>query len=348
MKFNVKRNSASPPFRGGREGLSPPLEGLGEAIVINNIAKSYNKTQALKDISLEVQEGELFGMIGPDGAGKTTLMRILMTLLLPDSGEAKMDGLDVVADFKKIRHIVGYMPGRFSLYQDLSVEENLNFFATVFGTTVEENYDLIRDIYYQIEPFKKRRAGKLSGGMKQKLALSCALIHSPKILVLDEPTTGVDAVSRKEFWEMLKKLQAKGITILVSTPYMDEANLCDRVALIQNGRILNVDSPKRIIEMFQGRIIQIRSDESYRLIKDLRAYEKAESVFAFGQFVHFTGIDDDVEPSELDLYLEKLNHKNVLVEEITPGIEDVFMSLMKKASPDPSEGGKKKNSKYKE
>ncbi|WP_372947851.1 ABC transporter ATP-binding protein [Mariniphaga sp.] len=317
-------------------------------ITVKNISKSYNKILALQNISLTINEGELFGLIGPDGAGKTTLMRILMTLLLPDSGEAKMDGLDVVAYFKKIRHIVGYMPGRFSLYQDLSVEENLNFFATVFGTTVEENYNLIRDIYYQIEPFKNRRAGKLSGGMKQKLALSCALIHSPKILVLDEPTTGVDAVSRKEFWEMLKKLQAKGITILVSTPYMDEANLCDRVALIQNGRILNVDSPKKIIEKFPRKIIQIRSDETYRLIKDLRAYEKAESVFAFGQFVHFTGIDDDVEPSELDLYLEKLNHKNVLVEEITPGIEDVFMSLMKKASPDPSEGGKKKNSKYKE
>jgi ABC-type multidrug transport system ATPase subunit len=296
-------------------------------IVINKISKSYNKTPALQNISLEIQKGELFGLIGPDGAGKTTLMRILMTLLLPDSGEAKMNGLNVVKEFKKIRSLVGYMPGRFSLYQDLSVEENLSFFATVFGTTVEENYDLIRDIYYQIEPFKKRRAGKLSGGMKQKLALSCALIHRPKILVLDEPTTGVDAVSRKEFWEMLKKLQQKGITIFVSTPYMDEANLCDRVALIQNGKILDVDSPKRITEKFQRKIIQVRSDEMFRLINDLRRFEKAESVFAFGQYVHFTGIDDEVEESELDFYLEKLNHKNVLVEEIPPGIEDVFMSV---------------------
>jgi ABC-type multidrug transport system ATPase subunit len=296
-------------------------------IIINNISKSYNKTPALQNISLEIQKGELFGLIGPDGAGKTTLMRILMTLLLPDSGEAKMNGLNAVKDFKKIRSLVGYMPGRFSLYQDLSVEENLSFFATVFGTTVEENYDLIRDIYYQIEPFKKRRAGKLSGGMKQKLALSCALIHRPKILVLDEPTTGVDAVSRKEFWEMLKKLQQKGITIFVSTPYMDEANLCDRVALIQNGKILDVDSPKRITEKFQRKIIQVRSDEMFRLINDLRRFEKAESVFAFGQYVHFTGIDDEVEESELDFYLEKLNHKNVLVEEIPPGIEDVFMSV---------------------
>ena len=306
---------------------SPHLEGSGEAIILKNISKSYKKTTALKNISLEVDKGELFGLIGPDGAGKTTLMRILMTLLLPDSGEATINGLNMVADFKKIRHIVGYMPGRFSLYQDLSVEENLSFFATVFGTTVEENYDLIRDIYYQIEPFKKRRAGKLSGGMKQKLALSCALIHSPKILVLDEPTTGVDAVSRKEFWEMLKKLQKKEITILVSTPYMDEANLCDRVAFIQNGRILDVDSPKRITEKFQRKIIRVRSDEMFRLINDLRKFEKAESVFAFGQYVHFTGANDDVEESELDFYLEKLNHKNVQVEEIPPEIEDVFMSM---------------------
>ncbi|MEZ5103171.1 MAG: ABC transporter ATP-binding protein [Draconibacterium sp.] len=297
-------------------------------IEIKDISKSYNETQALKNISLEVDEGELFGLIGPDGAGKTTLMRILMTLLLPDSGQAKMNGLDVVKDFKKIRHIVGYMPGKFSLYQDLSVEENLNFFATVFGTTVEENYDLIKDIYYQIEPFRNRRAGKLSGGMKQKLALSCALIHKPKILMLDEPTTGVDAVSRKEFWEMLKNLQKKGITIMVSTPYMDEADLCDRVALIQKGQILDIDSPKRITEKFPRKIIQVKTDEIYRLVNDLRAYEKAESVYAFGQFVHFTGIDDDVETSELDYYLDKQKHKNIVVEEIHPGIEDVFMNLM--------------------
>ncbi len=297
-------------------------------IRINKISKSYSETQALNKISLEVNKGELFGLIGPDGAGKTTLMRILMTLILPNSGEAKMDGLDVVKDFKKIRRIVGYMPGRFSLYQDLSVEENLDFFATVFGTTVKENYDLIRDIYHQIEPFKTRRAGQLSGGMKQKLALSCALIHKPKILVLDEPTTGVDAVSRKEFWEMLKKLQEKEITILVSTPYMDEANLCDRVALIQKGEILDVDSPAGITGKFPRKIIRVRSGEMFRLINDLRAYEKAESVFAFGQFAHFTGVDDDVETGELDSYLQKKNHTNVVVEEIEPGIEDVFMGLM--------------------
>ena len=297
-------------------------------IQINNISKSYSGTQALKQISLEINKGELHGLIGPDGAGKTTLMRILMTLLLPDSGNAQMCGLDVVKEYKKIRHITGYMPGRFSLYQDLSVEENLRFFASVFGTTPDENYDLIRDIYSQIEPFKRRRAGDLSGGMKQKLALSCALIHRPQILILDEPTTGVDAVSRQEFWEMLKKLQQKEITILVSTPYMDEANLCDRVTLIQNGQILEVDSPHNITSRFPGKIIKVRSDEMHRLIKDLRIFEKAESAFAFGQYVHFTGIDNEVKPPELENYLKDCNHTNVEAEYIEPGIEDVFMKLM--------------------
>ena len=301
-------------------------------IEINNISKSYKETTALNGINLHVNKGELFGLIGPDGAGKTTLIRILMTLLLPDSGEAKLDGLNVVDNYKKIRKIVGYMPGRFSLYQDLSVEENLNFFATVFGTTVQENYDLIRDIYYQIEPFKTRRAGKLSGGMKQKLALSCALIHKPKILVLDEPTTGVDAVSRKEFWEMLKNLQKKGITILVSTPYMDEADLCGRVALIQNGQILDVDSPKRVTDKFPRKIIQVGAKNKYKLINDLRAYDKAETVYAFGQYAHFTGINDEVETNELDNYLQNMGHEEILVEEIPAGIEDVFMSLMENSS----------------
>ncbi len=300
-------------------------------IQIDNISKSYKDAEALKEVSLKVERGELFGLIGPDGAGKTTLMRMLMTLLVPDSGSATMNGLHIVDDFKKIRQIVGYMPGRFSLYQDLTVEENLNFFATVFGTTVQENYDLIRDIYYQIEPFKTRRAGKLSGGMKQKLALSCALIHKPKILVLDEPTTGVDAVSRKEFWEMLKKLQEKDITILVSTPYMDEADLCDRVALVQKGEIMDVDSPRNITEKFPRKIIRVRSDDMYRLINDLRANQKAESVFAFGQYVHFTGKDDEAENTELSSYLESRKHTNIVVEEIPAGIEDVFMSMQEKS-----------------
>jgi ABC-type multidrug transport system ATPase subunit len=298
-------------------------------IEVNNISKAYAKTEALKDISFEVKKGELFGLIGPDGAGKTTLMRILMTLLLPDSGQAKMAGLDVVNDYKKIRGIVGYMPGRFSLYQDLTVEENLEFFATVFGTSIAENYELIKDIYVQIEPFKNRLAGKLSGGMKQKLALSCALIHKPEILVLDEPTTGVDAVSRKEFWEMLKKLQKQGITILVSTPYMDEAGLCDRVALMQKGKILKIDTPARIVENHNRTLLAARSDDMPRLINDLRAWEKVDTAYAFGQFMHVTPKENDMEAVELEQYLMGKQHEKLQVFEISPGIEDVFMALMK-------------------
>ena len=297
-------------------------------IFIENIHKTYGPVEALKGVSLEVGKGELFGLIGPDGAGKTTLMRILMTMLVPSSGKVTMGGLDVVKDYKKIRAQVGYMPGRFSLYQDLSVEENLQFFATVFGTTIEENYDLIKDIYAQIEPFKNRLAGKLSGGMKQKLALSCALIHKPEILILDEPTTGVDAVSRKEFWEMLKKLQQHNITILVSTPYMDEANLCDRVALIQNGRVLDVDTPRRITEKFNRKMLAVRSANMYQLIRDVRAFGKTETAFAFGQYLHVTSVDDDMEAIELENYLLSKKHEQIQVLEIEPTIEDVFMSLM--------------------
>jgi ABC-2 type transport system ATP-binding protein len=299
-------------------------------ISVENIYKSYGPAEALKGVSMEVAKGELFGLIGPDGAGKTTLMRILMTMLVPDSGSATMNGLDVVKDYKKIRRRVGYMPGRFSLYQDLSVEENLEFFATVFVTTIEENYHLIKDIYIQIEPFKKRLAGKLSGGMKQKLALSCALIHKPGILILDEPTTGVDAVSRKEFWEMLKKLQQHDITIIVSTPYMDEANLCDRVALIQNGQILDVDSPVRITEKFSRKLLAVRSSNMYQLINDVRDFEKTETAFAFGQYLHVTSVNDDMEATELEKYLAAKQHQQIQVFEIEPTIEDVFMGLMTK------------------
>jgi ABC-type multidrug transport system ATPase subunit len=310
--------------------ISPlPRRGLGEASVnIQHISKSYGEVQAVRDISLEVEKGELFGLIGPDGAGKTTLMRILMTLLVQDEGTATMNGLDVVKDYKKIRQIVGYMPGRFSLYQDLTVEENLNFFATVFRTTVAENYDLIRDIYVQIEPFKKRRAGKLSGGMKQKLALSCALIHKPEILVLDEPTTGVDAVSRKEFWEMLKKLKQNGITILVSTPYMDEAMLCNRVALMQKSKVLDVNTPQKLVENYSRKLYAIRAKDMHRLIQDLRAYERTDSAYAFGQYLHVTGKADEVEASEFENYLLKKNHSELQVMDIEPGIEDVFMEMM--------------------
>jgi ABC-2 type transport system ATP-binding protein len=297
-------------------------------ISIQHISKSYKDIQAVSDISLEVQKGELFGLIGPDGAGKTTLMRILMTLLIQDEGQATMGGFDVIKDYKKIRKIVGYMPGRFSLYQDLTVEENLNFFATVFKTTVAENYELIKDIYIQIEPFKNRLAGKLSGGMKQKLALSCALIHKPEILVLDEPTTGVDAVSRKEFWEMLKKLQTYGITILVSTPYMDEAMLCNRVALMQKGKVLDIDTPQKLVENYTRKLYAIKSKDMHRLILDLRSFEKTDSAFAFGQYLHVTGKDDEVEATEFEYYLLKKDHANLEVFDIPPTIEDVFMNMM--------------------
>ena len=299
-------------------------------ITAKNISKSYNQTEALQNISFEIEQNELFGFIGTDGAGKTTLFRILTTLLLADAGSITINGWDVVKDYKSIRHNIGYMPGRFSLYQDLTVEENLTFFATIFGTTIEENYDLIRDIYVQIEPFKKRQAGKLSGGMKQKLALSCALIHKPKLLVLDEPTTGVDAVSRKEFWEMLKKLRQSGITIVVSTPYMDEAVLCDRVALIQRGEIMQISTPEGIVTQFPKKLFAIRSDQMYKLKEDLLNYSDCYSVYLFGQFHHYTGKAVKPDTGEIQRYLLQKGHNAIVIQPITPGIEDCFISLMTK------------------
>jgi ABC-type multidrug transport system ATPase subunit len=300
------------------------------AVTINNISKSYGAkkapVQALRGISFEVKEGELFGIIGPDGAGKTSLFRILTTLLLPDEGSATVDGLDVVKDFKQIRERVGYMPGKFSLYQDLSVEENLEFFATIFNTTIQDNYELIKDIYIQIEPFKNRKAGKLSGGMKQKLALSCALIHRPAVLFLDEPTTGVDAVSRKEFWAMLKSLQKKGITILVSTPYMDEASLCDRVALIQNGSIMQMDSPAGIIESFGKPIYSARADKMLPLLNDLRSAPGVERAYPSG--IYHNLVLDNISKEELMRHLSERNHEGLELIETLPTIEDCFMALM--------------------
>ena len=297
------------------------------AIQCDSISKKYGKVEAVKDISFEVAEGEIFGIIGPDGAGKTTIFRILTTLILPDNGSASVTGFDVVNEYKEIRNRVGYMPGRFSLYQDLTVEENLNFFATVFNTTIEENYELIKDIYQQIEPFKKRRAGKLSGGMKQKLALSCALIHKPSVLFLDEPTTGVDPVSRKEFWGMLKKLKVQGITILVSTPYMDEAGLCDRIALIQNGRFLKIDTPKNIINQYENKLWAVQSDSMYKLLKDLRKNEMTRNCFAFGDKHHVSIDNPEFTVSGLNDYLVQKGHTNIEIREIEPTIEDCFMKL---------------------
>ena len=302
-----------------------------KVVELINISKTYpakkTSVQAVDDISFSVEDGEIFGLIGPDGAGKTSIFRILTTLLLADKGSATVLGFDVEKDWEKIRSIVGYMPGRFSLYQDLSVEENLEFFATIFNTTIQENYTLIEDIYKQLEPFKTRRAGKLSGGMKQKLALSCALIHKPKILFLDEPTTGVDPVSRKEFWEMLKKLKAQGITILVSTPYMDEAKLCDRIALMQNGKILEIDKPQGIVDRFENNLYAVRSDNMFELLIQLRRFENTKSCFAFGDKHHLVLKDDKIDLAELKTYLQ--NHKNLEIKIIEPGIEDCFMQLIK-------------------
>lgn len=299
-------------------------------VLLEHIKKTYNKgtVTAIEDISLQVKDGELFGLIGPDGAGKTSLFRILTTLLIPDSGKASVNGFDTVTDYKEIRKIVGYMPGKFSLYADLTVEETLKFFATIFGTTIEENYDLIKDIYVQIEPFKTRRAGKLSGGMKQKLALSCALIHRPKVLFLDEPTTGVDAVSRKEFWAMLKKLKAEGITIMVSTPYMDEANLCDRIALIQSGKILSVDTPANIVKAYPDKLYAAKSKNAYKLLTDLREYPSTHSCFAFGENLHIT-FNKQVNTEDVIGYLKEKGHSDVALETIQPSIEDCFIKLLK-------------------
>ena len=297
------------------------------SIAVNNISKSYKKLKAVDSITFKVNDGELFGLIGPDGAGKTTIFRILTTLLVANEGSAEVAGYDVVKQLKEIRNSVGYMPGKFSLYQDLTVEENLHFFATIFGTTIEENYDLIKDIYIQIEPFKDRRAGALSGGMKQKLALCCALIHAPKVLFLDEPTTGVDPVSRKEFWIMLKRLQQKGITILVSTPYMDEASLCDRIALIQKGKILKIETPENIINNYEKVIYDVQAKNTHGLIHDLKNYPSHYSVYAFGEFIHYIDKNPDFNPQNIVNYLENKNHTDIIIKTAITTIEDVFMDL---------------------
>lgn len=300
-------------------------------VVLHQLTKTYNRgaTVAVKEVSFSVKKGELFGLIGPDGAGKTSIFRMLTTLLLPDGGSATVNGFDVVNDYKNIRKEVGYMPGKFSLYQDLTVEENLHFFATVFGTTVEANYDLIKEIYVQIEPFKKRRAGKLSGGMKQKLALCCALIHRPTVLFLDEPTTGVDTVSRKEFWDMLKRIQEQGITILVSTPYMDEASLCERIALIQDGKILSINTPDAVIKDYPKPLYAIKASLMSRLLKDLKAMPETESCYSFGEY-HHLALHTEAESfiPELKKRLETDRYENIGIRPITPGIEDCFIRLM--------------------
>lgn len=302
-------------------------------VLLDNIVKTFDKGRvtALNQVSFSVEKGELFGLIGPDGAGKTTLFRILTTLLLPDSGFATVGGFDIINQYKDIRSSVGYMPGKFSLYQDLSVSENLNFFASIFNTTVEENYDLIRDIFHQLEPFKDRKAGALSGGMKQKLALSCALIHRPRVLFLDEPTTGVDTVSRKEFWDILKRLKSEGITIVVSTPYMDEAVLCERIALIQKGNILSIDTPQGIINQFPDRLYAIKARDMSGLLKDLRNLPIVQSAYSFGSHHHVT-FNRHATYDELYAIINNEINQKLEITEIPATIEDCFIQLMSKSA----------------
>lgn len=302
-----------------------------QPIIVDTLNKTYGNGQAVavEDVSFTVKEGELFGLIGPDGAGKTSIFRILTTLLLADSGTAKVAGYDVVTAYQEIRKRVGYMPGKFSLYQDLTIEENLSFFATIFNTTIEENYHLIRDIYVQIEPFKKRRAGKLSGGMKQKLALCCALIHKPEVLFLDEPTTGVDPVSRKEFWEMLARLKSGGITILVSTPYMDEATLCDRIALMQSGRIMTIDTPEALMTSYPDPLYAVSNENASMpaILNALAQFEKTKSHYAFGEFAHVSFKDKNLSAEDIIGYLDSLGIANSRISQIKPTIEDRFIQL---------------------
>lgn len=297
-------------------------------VVVEKLTKSYGEVKALAGVSFHVEKGEIFGVIGADGAGKTTLFRCLTTLLLPDSGVATVGGFDTTKDYKEIRKRVGYMPGRFSLYGDMSVEENLEFFATLFGTTIKENYFLIEDIYKFLEPFKKRRAANLSGGMKQKLALCCALIHKPEVLFLDEPTTGVDPVSRKEFWVMLKRYKEMGITIVVSTPYMDEAVMCDRIGLIQNGSFLNIETPQQIVADFGERLFAARADDMPKLLRDLRAFDGIKSCYTFGETHHLT-VQENIKEADILSYLQTLGHTDIEARVINPNIEDCYMKLSK-------------------
>lgn len=297
-------------------------------IEVRSIRKTYGRLTALQEVSFEVPKGELFGIIGPDGAGKTTLLRILATVLLADSGEAKVDGLDVVLEYRAIRKKVGYMPGTFSLYPDLNVEENLHFFASIFRADIQANYDNIRSIYGALEPFRTRRAGALSGGMKQKLALSCALIHNPEVLFLDEPTTGVDAIARQEFWETLHELKSRGMTILVSTPYMDEASRCDRIALLQEGRLIGMGSPGDLVRRYPKALWGVQGKDTYRLLEVLKAFAHTDSCSLFGSQIHLSLKGGAADLPAVQTYLKDQGCGEAVLEPVSPLIEDCFIELM--------------------
>jgi ABC-type multidrug transport system ATPase subunit len=314
-------------------------ETTGPAVVVDDVVKAFGATTAVDRVSFSVDRPELFGFIGPDGAGKTTLFRILVTLLVPDRGRARVLGHDVVADLWTLRPRIGYMPGRFSLYPDLSVAENLRFFASVFGTTVEREREQIAPIYDQLAPFAARRAAALSGGMKQKLALCCALVHRPEILFLDEPTTGVDAVSRREFWELLATFKRAGMTIVVSTPYMDEATRCDRIALIQRGTLLAIDTPDRVARSFDRPLFAIGADSMpapgasrLQTLVALREREHTLSVYPFGETLHYADERRDVSAEqiarELREFLASRGFPAARVEQIAPTVEDTFIARM--------------------
>jgi len=305
---------------------------MEKSVIVQNISKSYTsdseKKLVLDNVNFEIPTNQLFGVIGPDGAGKSTLFKILATLILPDSGSASILGFDTKKDYSSIRHLIGYMPGRFSLYQDLSVEENLNFFATIFGVKIKDNFELIEDIYKSLAPFKTRKAANLSGGMKQKLALCCSLIHRPKLLILDEPTTGVDPVARQEFWDVLARLKNLGISILVSTPYMDEATRCDKIAFMMSGKILKIENPKTLIENFDKRIISASATSMFKLLSDLRAHPEVEYAFAFGNANHAVLKDKRFSLDTLSSFLSAKGNTNISLKNSTPCIEDCFMDLI--------------------
>lgn len=302
---------------------------MDKAVIFEKIGKRFGQTLALENVSFSINEREIFGLIGPDGAGKTTLMRILATLYLPDRGQAFLNGENVVKNYRKIRKKMGYMPGEFSLYPDLTVEENLQFFASVFNTTIQENYDLIKGLYSHIKPFKTRKAGDLSGGMKQKLALSCALIHRPEVLILDEPNTGVDAVSRDELWKMLHYLKGEGLTILVSTPYMDEAEKCDRIGLMQKGKVMSIDSPANIVNGFAHPLYKIECENIYKALNFLKESRQTGDAYLFGQSIHLVPAGEKFNPTDLENNLSRHGIENCIIEPVQPDVEDCFIDLMK-------------------